>query len=297
MLNKFKLSIRLGLFIFISVFVLVYSDSALAIRVGLLTNSSFANFAVSKEGSIIDGYTGRLITNLQGRQIYRISGGSHGLVLSLKGGSFNSNTNYIIIQTTQDGLVYAKNKWYRGSLIAYNTGTGVTIVNSIDIESYLMGVVPSEMPSKWNPEAHKAQAIAARSYAIANLGKRARYGYDLKDTPEDQAYGGASAENLRTNYAVEQTKGQVLVCGNKVIPAYYHSSSGGYTVNSGSVWLRDLPFVRSVPSFDGNLPKRGHGVGMSQYGANFLANYGYNAYQILGYFYKNVKLYRINGNL
>jgi stage II sporulation protein D len=164
----------------------------------------------------------------------------------------------------------------------------------VDLESYLMGVVPSEMPSRWNVEAHKAQAIAARSYAVANLGKRARYGYDLKDTPEDQAYGGASSESARTNYAVEMTKGQVLVCGNKVIPAYYSSSAGGYTVNSGAIWYKDLPFIKSVPSFDGNIPKRGHGVGMSQHGANNLANYGYNAYQILGYFYQNVKLYVLN---
>ena len=157
------------------------------------------------------------------------------------------------------------------------------------IEDYLLGVVPSEMPSKWNIEAHKAQAIAARSYAIANLGKRKHSGYDLKDTPLDQAYGGASAETPQTTRAVMQTRGIVLTYGGKVIPAYYHASSGGKTVSSGAVWARDLPYIKSVPAYDEGIRKNGHGVGMSQHGANNLANKGYNAYQILNYFYKNVK--------
>lgn len=87
---------------------------------------------------------------------------------------------------------------------------------NIPLEKYLRGVVPSEMHSSWEHEAHKAQAIAARSYAIANRGKRAKYGYDLKDTPEDQAYGGASAEKTNTNEAVEETSGIVLVCQGKM---------------------------------------------------------------------------------
>ena len=141
------------------------------------------------------------------------------------------------------------------------------------------------MPSSWEHEAHKAQAIAARSYAIANKGKRAKYGYDLKDTPEDQAYGGASAEKTNTNDAVSETAGIVLVCQGKIISAYYSASAGGRTNTGGQVWSKDLPFLKSVPSFDDGIKKNGHGVGMSQYGANNLAKRGYNGYQILKYFY------------
>ena len=101
-----------------------------------------------------------------------------------------------------------------------------------------MGVVPAEMPPGWNVEAHKAQAIAARSYAIANLGKRKSMGYDLKDTPQDQTYGGASAETKRTTKAVLETRGIVLTHDSKIIPAYYHASSGGKTVGSGAVWAK-----------------------------------------------------------
>ena len=121
----------------------------------------------------------------------------------------------------------------------------------------------------------------------------AKYGYDLKDTPEDQAYGGASAEKSNTNDAVSETEGIVLVCQGKIVPAYYSASAGGKTRTGGQVWSADLPFLKSVPSFDDGIKKNGHGVGMSQYGANNLAKRGYNAYQILKYFYANTKFARV----
>lgn len=165
------------------------------------------------------------------------------------------------------------------------------------MEDYLKGVVPSEMPSGWELEALKAQAIAARSYAFANLGKRGSLGYDLKDTPEDQAYGGASAETAKTNNAVDETSGLVLTYNYKVISAFYSASAGGQTVSNGQAWGgNDLPYIRSVKSFDDNVKKNGHGIGMSQHGANNLAKKGYNAYQILQYFYKNVKFARADGS-
>ena len=92
-------------------------------------------------------------------------------------------------------------------------------MNDVPLELYIQGVVPSEMPPSWEHDAHKAQAIAARSYAIANMGKRAKHGYDLNDTPEDQAYGGASAETSQTNDAVLETEGIVLIHEGKIIPA------------------------------------------------------------------------------
>ena len=150
------------------------------------------------------------------------------------------------------------------------------------------------MPSKWNIEAHKAQAIAARSYAVANLQKRGARGYDLKDTPEDQAYGGATAETSQTNDAVMETAGLVLIHEGKISPAYYSASAGGHTKSASQVWTKDVGFIKAVPSFDDGIKKNGHGVGMSQYGANNLAKKGYNAYQILKYFYANTKFAKIN---
>lgn len=218
----------------------------------------------------------------------------HGIIAIKIDGQFRKiKSNKIVIKPEEGGFVSVKRRWYRGHFMLVNDGVGLTVINDIPLEDYLRGVVPSEMPPSWEHEAHKAQAIAARSYAMANKGKRAKYGYDLKDTPEDQAYGGASAETTQTNDAVIETEGLVLIYNGKIIPAYYSASAGGKTVASGQVWTKDLAFLKSVPSFDDGIKKNGHGVGMSQYGANNLAKKGYNCYQILKYFYANTKFAKL----
>ena len=273
------------------------NSPAWAIRIGLLENVKETAIAVSTTGSIYDADTGKELLQLNPMSAYRLKSGRNSIIIKLSGKDYTLNTQNIVIKTSSpSGFVMAKKRWYRQYLRINNKRSGMTVVNEIHIELYLLGVVPAEMPSSWNIEAHKAQAIAARSYALANMGKRASHGYDLKDTPEDQAYGGASGETQKTNSAVMATKGQVLVNNNKIISAYYHASAGGKTTTSGKVWCKNLPYLHSVPSFDDDVPKFGHGVGMSQHGANYLANHGYNAYQILAYFYTNVKLANISSS-
>ena len=150
------------------------------------------------------------------------------------------------------------------------------------------------MPSRWNTEALRAQAIAARSYAVATraAGKHASKGFDLVDTTADQVYGGASAEKATTSRAVDDTRGIVLVQDKRVLPTYYHASSGGQT----KVWNSGSSFLKSVYSFDSGTKKNGHGVGMSQTGANNLAAQGYNAFQILNYYYKDFKFAKLSQN-
>lgn len=152
-------------------------------------------------------------------------------------------------------LVFAHNRWYRGTLELRPAGNRLNVINRIDLEQYLYGVIPAEMSRSWPTNALKSQAVAARSYAIANLGKHASRGYDVCDTDECQVYMGAVAENLATNRVVDSTRGEVITHSGRVIPAYFHSSAGGYTENSEDVWTRKLPFIRAVPDFDQNSPR------------------------------------------
>lgn len=265
-----------------------------AIKIGLINNAGRAYIGTSSKGQIINAKTNKLLYTLSPMKAYEFKSYKNSIAIKISGDYFDLQTNYAVIKPVSEGFISVKNKWYRGFFIVHNNSGTLTVINKIDIEDYIRGVVPSEMPSKWNYEAHKAQAIAARSYALANLGKRASSGYDLKDTPEDQAYGGASAESARTNQAVKETEGIVLIYNLKIIPAYYSASAGGQTSSSAAVWTKNLPYLQSVPSFDARIKKNGHGVGMSRHGANNLAKNGYNAYQILQYFYKGVKFARIN---
>lgn len=273
---------------------LIFIQPAHAIKIGLVTGVESVRLGASNYANIINSRTNHKVYTLDPMRNYEFKAYGTKITIKIAGKYYNLDSDEIAIRPNGDGFVSAKNRWYRGIFIVKNVNGSLVLINKLNIESYLRGVVPAEMPSSWEYEAHKAQAIAARSYALANLGKRAKWGYDLKDTPEDQAYVGASGETDRTDKAVADSYGIVLIYDLKIIPAYYSASAGGHTVSAGKVWERDLPYIRSVPSYDDNIKKNGHGVGMSQHGANNLAKQGYNAYQILQYFYKNIRFARIN---
>lgn len=267
----------------------LFIQPAHAIKIGLITNVEKVRVGASTYAPIINSHTHRTIYTLSPMRNYEFKAYEDNILIKVGGKYYSLDTDEIAIRPDSEGFVSAKNRWYRGFFIIKNINGLLVLINKVDIELYIQGVVPAEMPSSWQYEAHKAQAIAARSYALANLGKRGAYGYDLKDTPEDQAYNGASAETKATNQAVADSYGIVLIYDLKIIPAYYSASAGGQS----KTWENQLPYIRSVPSYDGHVKKNGHGVGMSQHGANNLAKQGYNAYQILQYFYKDVRFARI----
>lgn len=285
---------NLIIFIFLISLPFFCSQEAKAIKIGLIDGVSETRIGVSKDGQLISPAHNKAFYTLKAMKPYNFKAMGNNVAIELNDQWFNLNISRVVVKPPDKAFVSAKKRWYRGEFIIENRGGELVVVNNVPLEEYMLGVVPSEMPSKWSYEALKAQAIAARSYAIANRGKRASHGYDLKDTPEDQAYGGASSETANTNNAVLETKGIVITYNQKVIPAYYSASAGGHTVNSGAVWNKDLPYLKSVPSFDENVKKNGHGLGMSQHGANNLAQQGYNAYQILTYYYNNVKFGRLD---
>lgn len=265
-----------------------------AIKIGLQTEVDRIGIGASAETSLIDANTNKTVMKFDAMKGYELIPYKNTMAISLNGKFYQIYSDNVVLKCPIGGYVSAKGKWYRGILIIQNKNKKLTVINDIELEDYIRGVVPSEMPPSWEIEALKAQAIAARSYALANLGKRAKFGYDLKDTPEDQAYGGASAETEKTNNAVQDTQGLVLTYNMKVVPAYYTASAGGKTVNASVAWGNDLPFIRSVQSYDDEIGKKGHGVGMSQHGANNLAKQGFNAYQILDYFYQNIKFAKVS---
>jgi stage II sporulation protein D len=144
---------------------------------------------------------------------------------------------------------------YRGALVIRSRAGSMSAVNEVTLERYLRGVVPWEMPSHWQPEALKAQAVAARSYALATLEPRRIF--DLYDDDRSQVYGGVRAERPETNRAVGATAGRVLYHGNRIATTYYHSTSGGRTAAVADVWprVRPVPYLRGVPDpHDGLSP-------------------------------------------
>ncbi|MFL5960948.1 MAG: SpoIID/LytB domain-containing protein [Gaiellaceae bacterium] len=136
---------------------------------------------------------------------------------------------------------------YHGTLAVRSDGRHVSVVNSLGLDTYLRGVVPSESPSHWPLAALEAQAVAARSYAVSEL--RPDSWYDLLPTTSDQVYGGVRAEKPRTDNAVYATLGQVLMWNGQVARTYYSSSSGGRTEAVQDAWpgSAPIPYLVSVP--------------------------------------------------
>jgi stage II sporulation protein D len=133
---------------------------------------------------------------------------------------------------------------YRGKLTLTLDGGLVDVVDTVGLEQYLKAVVPSEMPSKWPGAALEAQAVAARSYALANLTKGRAY--DLYGDARSQVYGGIPAESDAASAAVDATKGQVVLYHGKVANTLFFSTSGGRTVSALEATGVDVPYLASV---------------------------------------------------
>lgn len=176
---------------------------------------------------------------------------------------FDASNSYIttipgdgsFILGTDGEAISAAGTIYRG-YIGFISGTsGMILINHVDVESYLYGVVPKEIPPLSSQEALKAQAVAARSFVYNSLKKHAAEGYNLCDTTHCQAYGGMGAEHPNTNMSVDDTFGLVATYNGLPANTVYHSSSGGHTENSEKVWVSAIPYLRAVPDpFSANGP-------------------------------------------
>jgi stage II sporulation protein D len=161
-----------------------------------------------------------------------------------------TSSNPIVIES-DNGMVLIGGKPYRGTgEVGFNSSGTLAGINILSIEQYLYGVVPRELPPVpyGEVEAQKAQAIAARTYALSNMGKRSADGYDLLPTPSDQVYGGYAAEHPISNQAVDETSGMVATYEGKLITAVFNSTSGGFSANNEDVWGSEpVPYLRGVP--------------------------------------------------
>ena len=133
---------------------------------------------------------------------------------------------------------------YRGAIVLWSDGARVKVVNHLGLEQYLYGVVSREVPADWPPEALKAQAVAARSYALAGLAGAGEF--DLYDDVRSQVYGGIQAEDPRTTAAVDATAGQVVLFEGQVAQTFFFSTSGGRTAAAADVWGEPFPYLVPV---------------------------------------------------
>jgi len=135
------------------------------------------------------------------------------------------------------------NRQYRGEFLLTQE---FVLINVLDVEDYIRGVLPAEGVASWPREYQKAQAIISRTYGLRQSLNRSSRGYDVVDNTSDQVYKGAGSETSATDQAVKETAGEVVTYGSALAFTPYHSDSGGYTATNSHVWISDIPYLTGV---------------------------------------------------
>jgi stage II sporulation protein D len=159
------------------------------------------------------------------------------------------------IEPLGEGEIEVDGLKFRGNMEIFHDDHGtLTVINDVDLEDYVEGVLGGEIPHDWPLEALKAQAIAARTFAFLKMLEARQKGllYDVENTAFYQVYQGTEKVDQEMKRAVRETRGEILVYGNKPIEAYFHSNCGGHTTDAKDVWGKDQPYLRSVPCQFGN---------------------------------------------
>ncbi|WP_454953413.1 SpoIID/LytB domain-containing protein [Fusobacterium hwasookii] len=149
--------------------------------------------------------------------------------------NFNAKGEYLTLSPVKKS--HTSSPRYRGVITVIPRGSSLRVINTLDIEKYLLQVVPSEMPKSFGVEALKVQAVAARTYAVSDIlkGKYAKDGFHIKDTVESQVYNN-QVENEEATRAIEETAGEIMTYDNIPIDAKYFSTSSGFTSHASNVW-------------------------------------------------------------
>ena len=147
-----------------------------------------------------------------------------------------------VLPMGRDPVTWFRGTRYRGGFEYTVSGGGLQVVNVVDLEDYVKGVLPSEMSPDWDLEALKAQAVCARTYAVMNT-RHASDGFDLCAATHCQVYSGVSGAEDSTDRAVDETEGECLYYNGELAEAYYHSSDGGATEDAENVWGTEIPYL------------------------------------------------------
>ncbi|HJT23627.1 MAG TPA: SpoIID/LytB domain-containing protein, partial [bacterium] len=159
------------------------------------------------------------------------------------------------IEPSGEGEIQVNGKSFKGSMeIISEPGGTLTVINELPLEDYIMGVLAGEIPRDWPLEALKAQAIAARTFAVFKraTAREKDEPYDLESSAQFQMYQGSGLVNEKIQQAVSETQGRIMTYGSEPIMAFFHSNCGGETCGAMDVWHQDKPYLKPVHCPFGN---------------------------------------------
>ncbi|OGX14469.1 MAG: hypothetical protein A2351_00300 [Omnitrophica bacterium RIFOXYB12_FULL_50_7] len=155
----------------------------------------------------------------------------------------NVSTRFLVVKSMGNGIRVGASGVYRDEVLIYRNSKGsLDVINRLELDDYVKGVIPFEGNPKWALESLKAQAVVSRTFALTKMLARQKEEYDVSAGFTSQVYAGKQIENDRTDQAVDATRGEVLHYKEKIFPAFYHSTCGGGTTAADLVWrVKPLP--------------------------------------------------------
>ena len=229
------------------------------VRIGIKDDKEEIYFRVGSSFKVVDKINRSVLGRGQRGQLSKVSYVDGRYVLEIGDDSIDFSRS---VEVVPDGyapvllhnVVYGRgyywggihDRQYRGTMEFMPKESGLTAINLVGLEEYLLSVVPTEMSALWPMEALKTQSVAARSYTLANLNRFQSRGYDLCDTVMSAAYSGITREHPRSTEAILETSGEIMTYNNRPINAVYSANSGGHTENSADVWGHETPYLQAV---------------------------------------------------
>jgi stage II sporulation protein D len=190
--------------------------------------------------------------SIDGSQVLFSSPKARGLVIKPMQGGFLTgedkiNVERLVINRLDDGFISVNGRLFRGHIRLINTGAlTFSVVNFVESEDYIRGVLYHEISHLWPFETIKAQAVVARTFALKEAKLNKNKDFDLTNDVYSQVYGGRTSERWRTNKAVEATKGEVLIFKDELLSAFYHATCAGHTEDANLVWGIDAAPLKGV---------------------------------------------------
>jgi len=248
--NKFFLFLGICIFsLLVSTDNILSAEKQPILRVGMFLNQTEINIGGDGAFKIYNLKSNNLVSEEHNKLIKLLP---HDKGIEILGkGVYSGPIKIIPVGNTKIVVMFSGQKYrYRGDIEIDidKEHRKLNVINIIGIEEYLYGVLKKEISPRWPAGVLKAQAVAARTFAIFNMNKYIDKGYNICASTNSQAYGGVNHEDPLTNKAVDETRGVIMTYKGKPINAVYHSDSGGYTEDSENVWGNFLPYLRSVKS-------------------------------------------------
>ncbi|MBF0253761.1 MAG: SpoIID/LytB domain-containing protein [Candidatus Omnitrophica bacterium] len=189
---------------------------------------------------VVDSDTGKILSdsrNLSGVRVRALPKG-----ISIAGVRFPARVH---VYSDVPADLFVNDLPFRGHITLQRiSDENLMVVNTVDVEEYLYGVLFHEVGSWWPMEALKAQAVASRTYALYQKKERTGKPFDVYNNQSSQMYGGAGSERGRSSDAVDATRGEVMTYEEKIFPTFFHATCGGVTRNASELWNIDLPPLR-----------------------------------------------------